>query len=104
MGISIPITDETLLKITEKECLPKIKAAKKLTGSDEYQYATIKIDTMDSRKGSMKGYIRITKIGNITLKKVTFDKFKGDPLQWRSFFKKVTVLSREAVYVDQSLK
>lgn len=72
--------------------------------NDGITYASISIHTIDSRKMTLRGSIKIAKIRNITLKKIEFAKSKGDPLEWRKFFKKITVLCRDAVYVDQSLK
>jgi len=44
----------------------------------------------------MKGDITVEDIGGFV--DVSFVKMNGDPVQWRRFFKKVTVLCKEAVY------
>ncbi|KAG7192110.1 Chk1 protein kinase [Scheffersomyces spartinae] len=57
-----------------------------------------------SSKFPVKGYIHITRPDSATnFKQVEFVKLKGDPLEWRNFFKKVTLLCRDAVYIDQEI-
>lgn len=63
----------------------------------------LSVHTIDSRRMNLRGAIKISKISNLLLKKIEFVKSKGDPLEWRKFFKKITVLCREAVYIDQSI-
>ncbi|KAI5807634.1 putative serine/threonine protein kinase [Peziza echinospora] len=58
----------------------------------------IKVRTMDSRRCHLAGDIVIEKVDR-EMAVVEFTKTKGDPLEWRRFFKKVVVLSKEAVYV-----
>ncbi|KAL6933026.1 related to Serine/threonine-protein kinase CHK1 [Hanseniaspora guilliermondii] len=57
----------------------------------------IKIKTFDTRKMPLMGMIKIELVENI--KCITFCKSKGDPLEWRRLFKKVTVLCRHLVLV-----
>ena len=58
---------------------------------------TIKIRTQDGRACQMSGNIDVEVIAD-GLAEITFVKGSGDPLEWRRFFKKVTVLCRDAVY------
>ncbi|KAL6928268.1 hypothetical protein ACO0SA_003003 [Hanseniaspora valbyensis] len=55
----------------------------------------IKIKTLDTRAMPLLGIIKIEVVNNV--KCITFLKTKGDPLEWRRVFKKVTVLCRELV-------
>ncbi|KAF8241815.1 Pkinase-domain-containing protein [Wilcoxina mikolae CBS 423.85] len=57
----------------------------------------IPIKTEDRRKCPLRGDIIVERLAPDMLQ-VTFSKNVGDPLQWRRFFKEVTVLSKEAVY------
>lgn len=82
----------------------------------------IKCQTVDQRKCQLKGYIVVERTnyylsvpededegmdmdmdgdgqGEGRLLEVRFDKIKGDPLEWRRFFKKVVVLCKEGVYI-----
>ncbi|CDR45443.1 CYFA0S18e01794g1_1 [Cyberlindnera fabianii] len=62
----------------------------------------ISVVLRDRRKMYLRGCIKVSRVQNLRLKKVEFFKTTGDPLEWRRFFKRTTVLSREAVYVDKS--
>lgn len=55
----------------------------------------IKIRTFDTKMMSLIGIIKIESINDI--KCITFLKTKGDPLEWRRVFKRVTVLCRDLV-------
>lgn len=61
----------------------------------------IKIKTLDGRMCGLTGDIVVDSYftGDVELLEVRFVKVKGDPLEWRRFFKNVTVLCREGVYV-----
>lgn len=49
----------------------------------------------------LKGFIKIARCAaQLPLHRVEFIKTKGDPLEWRQFFKKVTILLRDAVYIE----
>lgn len=63
--------------------------------------AWIKVRTTDGRKCHMNGDIVVDtyQTNNIELLEVRFVKVKGDPLEWRRFFKKVCVICREGIYV-----
>ncbi|KAI9171823.1 putative serine/threonine protein kinase [Paramyrothecium foliicola] len=67
--------------------------------------ANIKVRAVDGRQQSMHGDIQIDKQplpdGNEVLD-VRFVKIKGDPLEWRRFFKKIVVLCKDGVYVPEA--
>ncbi|CUM66720.1 uncharacterized protein PRCAT00004400001 [Priceomyces carsonii] len=55
----------------------------------------------DRSKLPLKGVIKIMQCDPLlSLWKIDFIKTKGDPLEWRLFFKKVTLLSRDAVFIE----
>lgn len=60
----------------------------------------IKIRATDSRNCPLSGDVVIEKMAGIDeyLLEVNFVKAKGDPVEWRRFFKKVVILCKEAVY------
>ena len=62
--------------------------------------AWIKIKTVDTRHCPLSGDIVIERIGGGEgdLLEVNFVKSKGDPVEWRRFFKKVVVLCKDGVY------
>lgn len=61
----------------------------------------ITLTTLDRRKLPLKGSIKITKMSDsLNLRKIDFIKTKGDPLEWRKFFKTCTVLCKDIVYID----
>lgn len=59
----------------------------------------IKIRTADTRRCPLSGDVVIEPIQAAlgTMNKITFVKAKGDPLEWRRFFKNITVLCQDAV-------
>ena len=59
--------------------------------------AWIKVKTADGRNCPMSGDIVVELIGE-GLVEVRFVKVKGDPVEWRRFFKRMVVLCRDAVY------
>ncbi|CCH40648.1 Serine/threonine-protein kinase [Wickerhamomyces ciferrii] len=61
----------------------------------------ITVHTVDRRKSFLRGNIKISRVENLKLKTVDFVKTKGDPLEWRRLFKRITILSREAVYIEE---
>jgi serine/threonine-protein kinase Chk1 len=63
--------------------------------------AWIKIRTTDGRKCHLNGDIVIDTYSTsyIELLEVRFVKVKGDPLEWRRFFKKVCVICKDGLYV-----
>lgn len=62
--------------------------------------AWIKVKTTDTRNCPLSGDIAIERIGGAEedLLEVNFIKVKGDPVEWRRFFKKVVVLCKDGVY------
>ncbi|KAL9118891.1 MAG: hypothetical protein Q9187_004557 [Circinaria calcarea] len=62
--------------------------------------AWIKVKTMDARNCALSGDIVVERMECMDegLVEVNFIKVKGDPVEWRRFFKKVVVLCKEAVY------
>ncbi|KAK3335369.1 kinase-like domain-containing protein [Cercophora scortea] len=67
--------------------------------------ATIKIKTLDDRRQSLHGEIMVDRYhlpDNQTLLEVRFVKVKGDPLEWRRFFKKVALLCKDGVYSSEA--
>lgn len=66
---------------------------------DEHK-VQISIQAIDRRKNFLRGTIKISKLDNLKLKSIEFVKSKGDPLEWRRLFKRIVVLSREAVFVE----
>ncbi|GKT91950.1 LOW QUALITY PROTEIN: serine/threonine-protein kinase chk1 [Colletotrichum tofieldiae] len=66
---------------------------------------TIKIKTLDERRQSMHGEIHVDKHRlpeEQELLDIRFVKIKGDPLEWRRFFKKIVVLCKDGVYVPEA--
>ncbi|SPO07666.1 related to protein kinase chk1 [Cephalotrichum gorgonifer] len=66
--------------------------------------ATLRVRAMDGRKQNLHGEIHIDRqrFGeDMELFDVRFVKVKGDPLEWRRFFKNMVLLCREGVYVPE---
>ncbi|OAA39178.1 Calcium/calmodulin-dependent/calcium-dependent protein kinase [Metarhizium rileyi] len=67
--------------------------------------ANIKVKAIDGRQQNLHGEIQIDKQplpdGSEVLD-VRFVKIKGDPLEWRRFFKKIVVLCKDGVYVPEA--
>ncbi|KAL3423497.1 hypothetical protein PVAG01_05244 [Phlyctema vagabunda] len=63
--------------------------------------AWIKIKTVDGRQCHLSGDIVIDNYisGEIELLEVRFVKVKGDPLEWRRFFKNIVILCKDGVYI-----
>ncbi|KAK7743580.1 Chk1 protein kinase [Cytospora paraplurivora] len=66
--------------------------------------ATIRVKTVDGRNQSLHGEIMVDRFkvpnGGEFLE-VRFVKIKGDPLEWRRFFKKVALLCKDGIYKDE---
>lgn len=58
---------------------------------------TIKVRTQDSRSCPLSGNIAAEIVADGVIE-VSFIKASGDPLEWRRFFKRVTVLCKDAVH------
>ena len=71
-------------------------------GGDSKQAAWIKVRLVDERKCVLKGDVVVERVdggsNQESCVQVCFVKAKGDPVQWRRFFKKVVVLCGEAVW------
>ncbi|KAL9596684.1 MAG: hypothetical protein Q9219_005643 [cf. Caloplaca sp. 3 TL-2023] len=67
---------------------------------DQMNTFGLKIRTKDTRNCLMSGDIMIQKMDGIDghMLEVNFIKVKGDPLEWRRFFKKIVVLCQDTVY------
>ncbi|KAK0384178.1 hypothetical protein NLU13_8266 [Sarocladium strictum] len=67
--------------------------------------ATLKVKAVDGRQQELRGEIVVDRHqlpdGNEVLD-VRFVKVKGDPLEWRRFFKKVVILCKDGVYTPDS--
>ncbi|KAK9469809.1 kinase-like domain-containing protein [Lipomyces arxii] len=61
----------------------------------------INVTAQDRRKCFLSGKIKCTDLDN-GFYEVSFDKAKGDPLEWRFFFKKVAVLSKDIIYTEET--
>jgi serine/threonine-protein kinase CHEK1 len=66
--------------------------------------ANIKIKAVDGRQQGLHGDIQIHRqpLADGEVLDVRFVKVKGDPLEWRRFFKKVVVLCKDGVYVPDA--
>ncbi|KAG6035818.1 hypothetical protein E4U41_005916 [Claviceps citrina] len=67
--------------------------------------ANIKVKAVDGRQQSLHGEIQVDKQplpDGSDILDVRFVKIKGDPLEWRRFFKKIVVLCRDGVYVPET--
>lgn len=54
---------------------------------------------MDSRRCALQGEVRIVKYSRQGVWVVKFIKSRGDPLEFRRFFKTTAILCKDAVYV-----
>ncbi|KAI8624211.1 putative serine/threonine protein kinase [Xylariaceae sp. FL1651] len=66
---------------------------------------TLKVRTVDERKQGLHGEIFLDKYylpESKELLEVRFVKLKGDPLEWRRFFKKVVILCKDGVYKPEA--
>ena len=75
-----------------------------LEGRDDR--AWIKVKTTDSRNCLISGDVLVERMGGggveEALLEVNFIKVKGDPVEWRRFFKKVVILCKDAVYKPEA--
>lgn len=75
-----------------------------LTPPGLHQDLWIKIKTIDGRRCTLSGDIVVetySSNGDSELLEVRFVKIKGDPLEWRRFFKSVVVLCKDAVFIPE---
>lgn len=68
------------------------------------QISTLRVKIADGRGQSLHGEIMVDKFQlpdeSGELLEVRFVKIKGDPLEWRRFFKKVALLCKDAIFKD----
>ncbi|KAI2620399.1 Pkinase-domain-containing protein [Hypoxylon sp. NC1633] len=86
--------------------LPSAPPYVNLTGGDHV--STLRVKTTDERRQGLHGEIIVDKYyipgveeherEHAELREVRFVKLKGDPLEWRRFFKKVVLLCKDGVY------
>ncbi|KAL2351436.1 kinase-like domain-containing protein [Cryomyces antarcticus] len=69
-----------------------------LDGGEETAYVRVK--TVDGRRQGLNGNIVVERL-NAEMLEARFVKAKGDPLEWRRFFKKVVVLCKDGILVPQ---
>lgn len=71
--------------------------------------ATLRVKTVDGRSQSLHGEILVDRYvlpdggaggGAAELLEVRFVKVKGDPLEWRRFFKKIALLCKDGIYKE----
>jgi len=78
------------------------------TAAEGEVVAALRVRTLDGRRQGLHGDVLVDRLrlveqqgageGGAELLEVRFVKVKGDPLEWRRFFKKVALLCRDAVY------
>lgn len=82
--------------------VPVPSPAASLHSSDHI--TTMRVKTVDGRNQSLHGEIMVDRFevpnGGDFLE-VRFVKIKGDPLEWRRFFKKVALLCKDGIYKDE---
>ena len=67
--------------------------------------ATLRVRTMDSRRQGLHGDILVDKYylpDSQELLEVRFVKVKGDPLEWRRFFKKMVLLCKDGIFNNEA--
>ncbi|KAL1639798.1 Chk1 protein kinase [Diplodia intermedia] len=69
-------------------------SAAALQGRDAEAY--IRVKTVDGRQQTLHGTIIVERVDH-EVSEVRFVKAKGDPLEWRRFFKKVVVLCKDSI-------
>jgi serine/threonine-protein kinase CHEK1 len=77
-----------------------LPTAPPLSGASDH-IATLKVRTLDGRQQSLHGEILVDKYylpENQQLLEVRFVKIKGDPLEWRRFFKRVALLCKDGIF------
>ncbi|EFQ97407.1 CAMK/CAMKL/CHK1 protein kinase [Nannizzia gypsea CBS 118893] len=85
-------TKALVSRICEALQLLHVPAAPKMSTES----VLIRLRTSDDRKCPLHGNILIETVSE-GLVEVEFVKIKGDPLEWRRFFKKITILCKDAV-------
>lgn len=66
--------------------------------------ASLRVKTLDGRGQGLHGEIMVDKVvlrdGSGEVLEVRFIKVKGDPVEWRRFFKKAVLLCKDGIYQD----
>ncbi|CAI4219354.1 unnamed protein product [Parascedosporium putredinis] len=73
-------------------------------GGADVNIATIRVKALDTRRQNLHGEVHIDRqrfSDELELLDVRFIKVKGDPLEWRRFFKNVVLLCKDGVYVPE---
>jgi serine/threonine-protein kinase Chk1 len=96
--LSSPLLLQTLSDALHQLNIPSPPISQ-LQSRDSLRFIPVKL--LDGRHCSMSGDIVIDTYisGEAELLEVRFVKVKGDPLEWRRFFKNVVVLCKDVVYV-----
>jgi serine/threonine-protein kinase CHEK1 len=96
-GLLLPLLGEALHRLHVP--VPAFTQAA-LEGKEDTVW--IKVKTIDGRQQGLNGKIAVERLG-MELVQVSFERIKGDPLEWRRFFKNVVLLCKEAVLVPGSI-
>ncbi|KAF4507512.1 hypothetical protein G6O67_004003 [Ophiocordyceps sinensis] len=83
--------------------VPLVPVSPSLCGGNPV--ANIKVKALDGRQQNLHGEIKVDRQplpDGTEVLDVRFVKIKGDPLEWRRFFKSVVVLCKDGVYVPDS--
>jgi serine/threonine-protein kinase Chk1 len=94
----VPLLFEALHRLSVP--VPSIPSST-VAGNDNT--ASITVKTVDTRKCELSGFIVAEALQGVNegLVEVNFIKKKGDPVEWRRFFKKIVVLCKDAVYTPE---
>ncbi|PKS09870.1 hypothetical protein jhhlp_004493 [Lomentospora prolificans] len=86
--------------------LPPVRMNPEASSSSgaDVNIATVRVKALDSRRQNLHGEIQVDRqrfSDDLELLDVRFIKVKGDPLEWRRFFKNVVLLCKDGVYVPE---
>ena len=84
------------LNVPQPPVLPPIQPQ-----AEQGYVAALKVKTADGRQQSLHGEVLVDRFqlpDEQELLEVRFVKLKGDPLEWRRFFKKVALLCKDGIY------
>ncbi|KAK4160994.1 putative serine/threonine-protein kinase [Cladorrhinum sp. PSN259] len=88
------------LNVPQPGHLPPIHA-----DAEQGNVAALKVKTADGRQQSLHGEVLVDRFrlpDEQELLEVRFVKLKGDPLEWRRFFKKAVLLCKDGIYAGES--
>lgn len=79
-----------------------VPSVRDMTGKGGH-VAWVKVKTVDGRSCAMNGDVVVDTYSTDggELLEVRFVKVKGDPLEWRRFFKSVVVMCKDGVFVPE---